>query len=186
MLPAEQHYRAKKSTLTAQERVAARDRWYRVFDAGKRLLIMRHVLRPVVRQYSALESIKASQVVTQRTEEVLVLPEPAARLSWRERIWITLDDPESSNWARAWSLFILFAILWSCIAFVVQSLPAYVNSTASFWDVQEEVCIIIFAAEYLLRFATSPAKVAFLFSCVFGVLIIECARSEHLARDTRA
>jgi hypothetical protein len=157
-------FRSPPLLLLFRQRFEARERWHRIFDAGKRLLIMRHVIRPTTRKYSALESIRASQCVFDRTEEVLILPEPLAKLTWKEKVWTTLDDPESSPTARVISIFVLITILWSCISFIVQSLPQYTASTSTFWAAQELTCIIVFTVEFLVRLFTCPVKYAFITS----------------------
>ena len=74
--------------------------------------------------------------MAKRSADVLVLPDPHARLTARERAWSTLNDPGFSELAKYWSVFILLTILFSCTAFVVQSMPQYEMSTAPFWDIQ--------------------------------------------------
>lgn len=77
--------------------------------------------------------------VAKRSADVLVLPDPHARLTARERAWSTLNDPGFSAPAKYWSIFILLAIVFSCVAFVVQSMPQHETSTHTFWDTQ--VCL---------------------------------------------
>jgi hypothetical protein len=77
--------------------------------------------------------------VAKRSADVLVLPDPHTRLTARERAWSTLNDPGFSALAQYWSIFILLTIVFSCVAFVVQSMPQYETSTESFWDIQ--VCV---------------------------------------------
>lgn len=50
----------KRDARTAAERTAARDRWHRVYAEARRVLIARNVIRPLVRNHSAVDSIHAS------------------------------------------------------------------------------------------------------------------------------
>jgi hypothetical protein len=193
----------RREARTAAERCAARDRWHRVYAEARRVLIARNVIRPLVRNHSAVDSIHASlQVrfgsplsvclgspasceksaiiivlfllfspvkygatlqicsvkaaaisnsvftlytflggtrgaqVAKRSADVLVLPDPHTRLTTRERAWSTLNDPGFSALAQYWSIFILVTIVFSCSAFVVQSMPQHESSTHAFWEIQ--------------------------------------------------
>ena len=51
---------SRRHARSAAQRTAARDRWHRVYAEARRVLIARNVIRPLVRNHSAVDSIHAS------------------------------------------------------------------------------------------------------------------------------
>jgi voltage-gated potassium channel len=71
----------------------------------------------------------------------------------RENFDLLLNDPTSSQLARAWSLLIMMTIAVSVITFItqtIQSLAAWPG-----WDIMERVCVAIFSLEYVGRLAVA-------------------------------
>ena len=78
----------------------------------------------------------------------------------RERIWITLDDPQSSKLAAGVTLFTLALIMLSTITFCLETLPFFYEEETNFdskWFVMEAVCIAFFTVEITMRLLTCPA-----------------------------
>lgn len=86
----------------------------------------------------------------------------APQLTLRQKIWKTFEEPMSSRLAMVVATLVVVAILASVVAFIVQSLPQYVWSTASSWTAVEATCITIFTTEFLLRIGSCPSVWAFL------------------------
>ncbi len=80
----------------------------------------------------------------------------------REQVWILMDNPNSSRAAQLIASVVMLAIILSCVAMVVQTLPEYVTSRSPAWSILEYTCVSIFCVELGLRFWSCPSKVAFL------------------------
>lgn len=82
----------------------------------------------------------------------------------KERIWMFLSSPESSIWAYACSLILLFIILIAVLGFILETIPQ-LNTPDSrpVFKYLEAVCIQVFALEYLLKlFSTDVPKLQFI------------------------
>ncbi|PAA92739.1 hypothetical protein BOX15_Mlig009376g1 [Macrostomum lignano] len=112
-------------------------------------------------------------------EEVKVLPED----EFQRKVWLLFEYPESSMAARVIAIISVCVILLSIVIFCMETLPHYrhykvVNDTfgnvtshaieeddiPQFGEpffVIETICIIWFTFELLVRFASSPEKLAF-------------------------
>eukprot|EP00899_Mesostigma_viride_P008202 jgi/Mesvir1/17383/Mv08684-RA.2 len=78
----------------------------------------------------------------------------------RARAWEMFEEPSSSHLALAIYLVILCAIALSCTGFVMETLPEY--DQLNVWNVIENVCVSLFTAELVCRFAVAPARMRFL------------------------
>lgn len=84
------------------------------------------------------------------------------RESLRAGIWRLFEDPTSSPAAKVVALVIVLAIVLSTVAFVVQTLPAYVYTPDPSWDALERTMITIFTMELLIRLVCCPNYLAFI------------------------
>ena len=76
------------------------------------------------------------------------------QLTFREKLWRTLDDPGSSRLAGTITLFLLFLILLSTVNFCLETLPYFYTHSSScdnVWCYLEIICISCFTVEILLR-----------------------------------
>ena len=80
----------------------------------------------------------------------------AIRLA-RLRVWLFLDDPESSAWAYATSLGILVLILISSVTFCLETMHSFEGPPheQAFWVI-ECLCITAFTAEYVMKLLCCP------------------------------
>ena len=84
---------------------------------------------------------------------------PSAGL--RARVWEVMDDPSASRLGSAIALVVTLTVLLSVTAFVVQTLPQFIFSTAPVWTAIEIFCVVIFTAELAARAASAPSLRAF-------------------------
>mmetsp|Transcript_4831 Transcript_4831/g.7744 ORF Transcript_4831/g.7744 Transcript_4831/m.7744 type:complete len:334 (-) Transcript_4831:484-1485(-) len=68
-----------------------------------------------------------------------------------------MDSPTSSRLAKIWSAVIMITILVSSIAFIVASLPKFHAEDPEIFGILENICVIIFTVEYVIRWSTSPS-----------------------------
>lgn len=95
---------------------------------------------------------------------------PAINLSPWERLYITLEDPSSSQVARLLSIFVLLAIVVSAGSFMLSTLPdmqRYADEAPRgepqldppepypVFGVVDAVCVVLFTIEYILRLVSS-------------------------------
>ena len=74
-----------------------------------------------------------------------------------EKIWLWANDPLSSFKAWLWASAVLVLIIVSSIAFVLESIPSLCCGRYDWlWQPIEIVCIVIFSAEYAIRFVSCP------------------------------
>jgi hypothetical protein len=113
------------------------------------------------------------------------LAEPAAAGEWRYKgravtlrsaIFLTLDDPGFTRFAKAYSILMMLLIVLVTVCFVLESeaqtptgLLAQTSALAVFEQI-EIVSVSLFTAEYALRFATFPIKQSWWRSCTAFVL----------------
>lgn len=79
----------------------------------------------------------------------------------RHFIWEFMDNPASSRPAFWWSLFIMFLIGCSVIAFIWETMPEYHEDPPIAFFIIETIVVIIFTIELVVRFATCPRKLHF-------------------------
>lgn len=87
------------------------------------------------------------------------------RLSLSERIFFTLDDPQSSRLAKFISIFTLLTILISSLGFIISTIPQLQEPSKGskppkpgpIFDIIENTCLVIFVLEYSLRLCTCPS-----------------------------
>jgi len=84
------------------------------------------------------------------------------RLSQAERIFLTFDDPQSSYLARIISVVILGTIVASSLGFILSTVPECQDrpedgsapKVKPIFSVIENVCLVVFVLEYLVRLCT--------------------------------
>ncbi|KAF4672687.1 hypothetical protein FOL47_000242 [Perkinsus chesapeaki] len=87
--------------------------------------------------------------------------------SWRERLWLFMEEPNSSRMALAYSSMMSFIIVSSVTAIILQTVPEYHNY--GFWTTIDVVVNMIFTAELLIRVAVYPNRRKFLrnfYNCI--------------------
>ena len=72
-----------------------------------------------------------------------------------------MEDPSASRLGSAIALVVTLTVLLSVTAFVVQTMPQYIFSTAPVWPAIEIVCVVIFTAELAARALSAPSMRAF-------------------------
>lgn len=100
-----------------------------------------------------------------------------SELTFRERVWELLENPESSIFARYLSFFSILVIVLSLITYCLETVPALksrkTNSDetkrSDHWFIMECIWILWFTLELILRFAFAPNRIRFLFS-PFGLV----------------
>lgn len=74
-----------------------------------------------------------------------------------EQVWLWANDPLSSLKAWVWAGAVLVLIIASSFAFVLESIPSLCCGRYDwFWQPIEMVCIVLFTAEYVIRFVACP------------------------------
>lgn len=82
-------------------------------------------------------------------------------LTPRERAWVFLDVPSSSNAAAAFALFTLSLIVYSTVTFCAATLHGFYVSDLtkdSYWYVSESFCIAFFTVEICARIWATPDR----------------------------
>ena len=84
-------------------------------------------------------------------------PEPTTIWGQRRRwVWVTCSEPSSSLLACLVTVIVLFAILVSCVMFVLETMPiVYGRHQDKFFSV-ELTCVLIFTIEFLFRVCSCP------------------------------
>lgn len=109
-------------------------------------------------------------------EEERPLPENELQ----RKIWLLMEYPESSSFARMIAIFSVMVIILSIVIFCVETLPffreyaiankdfnitsiAEVDHTTAYdpFFITETICIIWFSFELIVRFSTCPSKIYF-------------------------
>ena len=87
---------------------------------------------------------------------------------YRKTLWLFLENPDSSIWARMYSLVSLSVVLLASVNFIVDSLPELRevgSATSDYWNnvvsSVEEFCVIFSTIEVAARFANSMQKSSF-------------------------
>lgn len=109
---------------------------------------------------------QGSKMRTTADADEVVVPMTA-----RERLWLLLDDPQSSQMAHYLSVFIFGFVAVSTIVFIAQTeegLTIYMSEL----DVVETICAVIFSIELLLRMLACPSRTAFFQSESVHIVII--------------
>merc|ERR1740117_1219099 len=84
------------------------------------------------------------------------------KLSMPERIYLTMDNPDSSYIAQILSYFVLLVIVLSSIGFILSTAPEFQKEPVGIYkpepedafDIIENVCLSIFLIEYVIRLCT--------------------------------
>ena len=100
-------------------------------------------------------------------------------LTWRERGWELLENPESSAYARYLSFFSILIIVLSLVTYCLETVPELKQRTLTtefagqfdHWLVMECVWIGLFTLELLLRIVFTPNRIRFFLSA-FGLIDI--------------
>eukprot|EP00746_Dinoflagellata_sp_MGD_P013168 gnl/MRDRNA2_/MRDRNA2_128361_c0_seq1.p1 gnl/MRDRNA2_/MRDRNA2_128361_c0~~gnl/MRDRNA2_/MRDRNA2_128361_c0_seq1.p1 ORF type:complete len:755 (+),score=110.04 gnl/MRDRNA2_/MRDRNA2_128361_c0_seq1:71-2335(+) len=87
------------------------------------------------------------------------------RMSFFERLYMTMEDPQSSVVSKIVSLIVMLLIVLSSMSFVLSTLPHFRETPAGCpscpsvpvpgLGVLDTICVVLFTAEYLLRLASS-------------------------------
>ena len=88
-------------------------------------------------------------------------------MTFREIVYTTMDDPDFSGLGKFWSLFMMVIILFSTLAFILESEVCQSTTCVStagilpfeasmFFYVSEWVCVVIFTVDYVLRLTCAP------------------------------
>eukprot|EP00929_Paragymnodinium_shiwhaense_P111773 TRINITY_DN80060_c0_g1_i1.p1 TRINITY_DN80060_c0_g1~~TRINITY_DN80060_c0_g1_i1.p1 ORF type:complete len:859 (-),score=143.81 TRINITY_DN80060_c0_g1_i1:143-2719(-) len=113
---------------------------------------------------------KNSAGKTRTTISMGIMPAWPVGFSPAQKVFRILDDPQASRWSKRYSLFMLFMILLSTTAFIVESIPDF-NKTPTacatkltvdnckpepqqIFVILEAVSIAIFTIDYVLRLGT--------------------------------
>ena len=83
-------------------------------------------------------------------------------VTFKEHLWAFMDDPGSRPGSDHFAVFIMLLILFSCVSFVVETIPGLHQKDEAMWDGMEAFCIAIFTAEFVLRVASTPDHCKFL------------------------
>lgn len=81
------------------------------------------------------------------------------KLTAKERVFATFDDPDSSPAARYVSMLILSLILLSTTTFIMETRREYEGNRTLM--IIETICIVVFTVEYAAKFATAPNRYKF-------------------------
>jgi hypothetical protein len=100
-----------------------------------------------------------------------------SELTFRERGWELLENPESRTFAKCLSHFSILIIILSLITYCLETVPALKprkldsdpTNHCDHWFIMECLWIIWFTMELILRFGFSPNRLRFLFS-PFGMV----------------
>lgn len=90
---------------------------------------------------------------------------------FQRKIWETMEYPNTSRLAKIISLISTFIIVLSIVVFCIETLPHFkkINGTRMSSVAQdvfmyiESICVAWFTIEYLIRFASCPRKIRFLY-----------------------
>lgn len=112
-------------------------------------------------------------------ESVEPRDQPKSDLTWHERVWELLENPESSTYARYLSFFSISVIILSLITYCLETVPEFKQNKISaelegnydHWFIMECVWITWFTFELLLRVTFSPNKLRFVVS-PYGIIDI--------------
>ena len=88
-------------------------------------------------------------------------------MTLRQIVYTTMDDPDFSGLGKFWSLFMMVIILFSTLAFILESEVCQSTTCVStagilpfeasmFFYVSEWVCVVIFTVDYVLRLTCAP------------------------------
>lgn len=80
---------------------------------------------------------------------------------WRRKIWTFFDDSSSSLAAYIWAVFIIVIIIFSTVAYCVETLPYYAENSQdsnSPFTIIEAVNVSIFTFEFVMRLLTVPSQ----------------------------
>jgi hypothetical protein len=81
----------------------------------------------------------------------------------RNRIFMFLENPSSSNQAQVFSVFMMFIIAINCLTFIIETEPEYHRRPSQFISVMDVLSLIMFTVDYLLRLLTCPdSKLSFI------------------------
>lgn len=95
-----------------------------------------------------------------------VAPEEAARLTLKQKIYNTFDNPRFSLAAKILNSYIMILIVISCVGFCLQSVVSLSSTPEQqkAWLAFEIFIVVNFSLEYLIRLATSPSPLYFIIS----------------------
>ena len=102
-----------------------------------------------------------------KEEKRRALKERRKSMTLREIVYTTMDDPDFSGLGKFWSLAMMVIILFSTLAFILESEVCQSTTCVStagilpfeasmFFYVSEWVCVVIFTVDYVLRLTCAP------------------------------
>ena len=102
-----------------------------------------------------------------REEKKRALQERRKSMTFRQIVYTTMDDPDFSGLGKFWSLAMMVIILFSTLAFILESEVCQSTTCVStagilpfeasmFFYVSEWVCVVIFTVDYVLRLTCAP------------------------------
>ncbi len=102
-----------------------------------------------------------------KEEKRRALKERRKSMTFREIVYTTMDDPDFSGLGKFWSLFMMVIILFSTLAFILESEVCQSTTCVStagilpfeasmFFYVSEWVCVVIFTVDYVQRLTCAP------------------------------
>lgn len=77
-----------------------------------------------------------------------------------QRLWLLMDDPQSSQAAYYLSVCIFFFVAVSTVVFIAQTEKG-LDKYAEEFNYVETLCAAIFSVELLVRMLTCPSKIGF-------------------------
>lgn len=102
--------------------------------------------------------------------------------TFKSKVWLFLEDPQSSFWAKIMSYCTIFLIVFSIAAYMLETLPEFSNTAEkgnsvegskshlpTLWFYMDTVSMVWFTIEYLLRIIFAPSRTKFVRS-PFGLL----------------
>ncbi|CAL9686190.1 unnamed protein product [Knipowitschia caucasica] len=118
-----------------------------------------------------VESSDSSSAQLSVSEDLMDLFEGSWCADTRRSIWIHLEDPGHNTLAKSVAVVSLCAVLLSIIAMCVHSMPDYHELDENERQIEnpaltviENICVLFFSAEFVLRLAVAPSAKRFLCS----------------------
>lgn len=82
----------------------------------------------------------------------------SALLQLRARVWVLLQDPDSSIWSYRLSMLFLLTVFLSTLVLCVSTMPEVKNKDLrKVMDGTETVCIMLFTLEFVVKALCAPS-----------------------------
>jgi len=99
----------------------------------------------------------------------------AEGLKLRRAIWLALEDPLSSPYARAVAVCIVGVIIFSTVALCLETIPSMHKRLSRDFASMEAACVAVFTVELLLRVLCTPSLSSFFKSFLNAVDVLAVA-----------